>query len=225
MTTLDPEAECLARAIRPHLRKRLAVRWWIDKQPPAVKIINCVLSLRRNYKKVVLPRVQKFQASHPEVESCEHLVACIESYSGPRGFMCQELDLDSARTGRILLEVTRFLLKEKRAYKGATDADRLAAWARAARPEGHQQMGVRGFGLAGFQYLRMLFGADTAKPDVHIVNFVRKHVRPSVSPLHALNLLERTALLVRKPVRTLDGIIWELGASGNARSGCGNPGR
>ena len=29
-------------------------------------------------------------------------------------------------------------------------------------------VGVRGFGLAGFQYMRMLFGAQTAKPDIHI---------------------------------------------------------
>lgn len=52
---------------------------------------------------------------------------------------------------------------------------RLARW---APPCDYLVVGVAGFGLAGFQYLRRLFGAETTKPGVHVMRYV---ARPSAA--------------------------------------------
>jgi hypothetical protein len=44
------------------------------------------------------------------------------------------------------------------------------------RPGDSYFLGIKGFKLSGFQYLRMLFGAQTTKPDVHIVKFISEIV-------------------------------------------------
>jgi hypothetical protein len=73
--------------------------------------------------------------------------------------------------------------------------------------------GFRGFGLAGFQYLRMLFGANTTKPDVHVRQYVSEAVgRRRVSEVEALNLLERAASDAGIGLRDLDTTIWEKSA-------------
>jgi len=68
---------------------------------------------------------------------------------------------------------------------------------------------VHGFGLAGFQYLRMLFGAQTAKPDIHIRRFVADAVRHRVSDAEALTLLEAAAREEGLRLADLDYSIWQ----------------
>lgn len=58
----------------------------------------------------------------------------------------------------------------------------------------------------------MLFGAQTTKPDVHIVRFVSEIVGRKVSDVQALYLLERAAVRTGLPVRDLDVAIWEASA-------------
>jgi hypothetical protein len=71
---------------------------------------------------------------------------------------------------------------------------------------------VPGFGLGGFQYLRMLFGAQTTKPDVHIIRFVSEAIGRKIADIKALYLLERAAKQAGLPIRELDITIWETGA-------------
>jgi hypothetical protein len=70
----------------------------------------------------------------------------------------------------------------------------MAAW---AGPGDYLSVAARGFGLAGFQYLRMLFGAQTTKPDIHIIRFVSTIIGRKVTDVQALYLLERTAKTCR----------------------------
>jgi hypothetical protein len=92
---------------------------------------------------------------------------------------------------------------------------RLEQWARTARPEGFLALRIPGFALAGFQYLRMLFGANTTKPDIHIIRLVGSQVGHPVSPIQALRMLEDAASEAGISLRDLDTTIWES----SARSG------
>lgn len=94
-------------------------------------------------------------------------------------------------------------------YDGHSEADRLRQWALAASPGDYILVGVKGFGLSGFQYLRMLSGAQTSKPDVHIRRFVSKVIGRRVSDHVALALLERAAKRAGLPLRAVDGAMWE----------------
>ena len=63
-----------------------------------------------------------------------------------------------------------------------------------AQPEDYLTLNIKGCGIACFQWLRMLFGADTAKPDVHIVNFLSENLGKKVSQIEAVYLMEEYTL-------------------------------
>ena len=78
-------------------------------------------------------------------------------------------------------------------------------------------LGINGFKLAGFQYLRMLFGAETVKPDVHIIRYVESVLgRPIAgSPsreVQAVYAMERAGELLEQSARALYVAIWNASA-------------
>lgn len=89
----------------------------------------------------------------------------------------------------------------------------LQAWARSAKPEDYKSLNIKGFGVAGFQYLRMLFGAQATKPDKHIIDFVSEAIGGRrVSEIQALALLESAAEREGVALRDVDTSIWEARA-------------
>ena len=179
---------------------------------PAVKVIDCVLSLNRHYDRMVLPRVQHFTRNHPEIQTLSQLHALMARYASPLAFSITELDYYHQRRAETLLGVIDYLLEVQHEHEGCTETERLERWAVWARPGDYLAIGVPGFGLAGFQYLRMLFGAQTTKPDVHIIRFVSDAVHRKVTDVQALYLLERAAKCSGLPIRELDIAIWEASA-------------
>lgn len=187
-------------------------------QPHVLNVISCVLSLFRRYDPFVVPRVEAFLTAHPEVLTLDELRTLIASYSTPADFSRIELRYDDGRRADTLLGVADYLLDVQSEHEGMTERQRLESWAHWARPGDYLSVGVKGFGLAGFQYLRMLYGAQTTKPDVHIIRFVSDELgRPVVDDVQALYLMERAAPLAQLPLREVDGLIWEERARGLSR--------
>lgn len=60
--------------------------------------------------------------------------------------------------------------------------------------------------------MRMLFGANTVKPDVHVSRFMKSCLGHSVSDLRQVQLLEEAALLLGIRAIDLDTTIWERAA-------------
>jgi hypothetical protein len=89
---------------------------------------------------------------------------------------------------------------------GATQLAKLKSWAKDAGYGGHNPR-IPGLGLAGFQYLRMLSGANTTKPDIRIRQWVAKTVGHPVSPIRALRLLELAAPVADACLRDADTTI------------------
>ena len=58
----------------------------------------------------------------------------------------------------------------------------------------------------------MLLGAQTTKPDVHIIRFFSNIVGRKVTDVQALYLLDRAAKRAGLPIRELDIAIWEKSA-------------
>jgi hypothetical protein len=187
-------------------------------QSPAAKVIDCVLSLNRHYDTIVVPRVQRFVHKHPDIKGLVHLRQLISSYASAMAFSSAELDYKDQKRANTLLGVVEHLIDAEQDHDGATESDRLKRWAEWARPGDYLAVGVPGFGLAGFQYLRMLFGAQTAKPDVHVIRFVSDAVGHQVTDVRALYLLERAAKSTGLSIRDLDTAIWNSGARPAAQS-------
>jgi hypothetical protein len=211
---IEHDAALLAAQLRRDFPAAKEEMWGNRASPPPIQVVDCVLSLRRPYEKVVLPRVRAFATRRPEIATCLDLRDLIGSYPGPAEFLAAELDTRHARRAATLVGVVDYVLDVQARFDGGTEAERLLAWARWARPGDYLAVGVPGFGLAGFQYLRLLFGAETSKPDVHIIRYVSEAVGRTVTDIQALYALERASELVGVSVRALDSEIWKRRAGG-----------
>jgi hypothetical protein len=171
--------------------------------------------LNRRYDTFCEPKVQRFANQHPEVGTLERLLRLINRYSTPLEFSSEELNYRDEGRAATLVGVLTHLLQAQNAFKSSSETSRLRQWARKAKPSDYEAFGVRGFGLSGFQYLRMLFRAQTAKPDVHIRRFVSKAVGHPVGDVRALTLLEDAARRLRWPLLALENAIWDRLARGS----------
>ena len=182
--------------------------------PPAVKVIDCVLSLNRKYDGFVVPRLRTFMNNHPDTQRVVELVNLMDSYPTPHAFMQQELNYNHEDRAKILQSVARHVYSTVEGASIASEEAVLKQWAVQANPQDYRTLSIRGFGLAGFQYLRMLFGAQTTKPDIYIKRFVSDILNRKVSDVKSLYLLEAASKRIDLPIRTADNFIWNRGARG-----------
>jgi hypothetical protein len=205
----ETASSLLERAVRhdfPTVKPSTDSAW---SRAPALRVIDCVLSLNRNYDDVVVPRLDNFEGNHADIRSVSDLRSIIKSYSSPHKFMLKCLDLNYEDRARVLDEVVDFATCVAGDGSDSDQLNRLEKWAMSASPEDYKSLRIRGFALAGFQYLRMLFGANTTKPDKHIRRYVSDAVGYTVSDLKALNLLESVSTKTGWMLRDLDTSIWE----------------
>jgi hypothetical protein len=194
------------KALLPDGPKRGEQGGWLV---PPLDVLDCVLSLNRNYDRFCLPRVEQFKKRHPEVDTLQRLLDLIRSYPNPLEFSIQVLNYRHEARAVILVQVVEFLIGVQSGFAGSSEASRLREWAIAVKPADYKALGIRGFGLSGFQYMRILFGAQTAKPDVHIRRFVSEALERPIGDLEALTLLEISCKHLDWPPADLDYAIWE----------------
>jgi len=178
----------------------------------SLNILDCVISLNRRYKSFVEPRIYEFSRNHTEIIELSSLISLINQYQSCYDFVKQELNYNDPARSETLFGVINYFFQIQDKYNGDTEFNRLQQWADSVVPENYLSVNVKGFGLAGYQYMRMLFGAQTTKPDVHIRNYVSEAIGKKVNDTTALDLLEKAALLAGLPIREVDGAIWELRA-------------
>jgi hypothetical protein len=180
----------------------------------ALRVIDCVLSLNRNYDSFVVPRLDRFERKYPEVRSIADLQGLMAAYPSSAVFVAKCLDYHDDSRSATLSKVIDWLVRIGGSSDYDTQMPNLARWAADAKPEDHFRLGIAGFGLGGFQYLRMLFGANTTKPDIHLQRYVASCVGHRVSDAQALTLLEAAAVEADVCLRDLDTTIWERSARG-----------
>ena len=184
-------------------------------RPPAVLVIDCVLSLNRNYDTFLVPRLKTFMNNHPNTQRLTDLAELMMSYPTPHAFVQQELNYKHESRAKTLQAVVEFVCQIVEGTQTIEEEKEiLKQWAVLAEPSDYQTLNIKGFGIAGFQYLRMLFGADTTKPDVHIIGFLFELLNRRVSAIEALRLLEAASESVGLSVRDVDTYIWQIRARG-----------
>lgn len=174
----------------------------------AVAVIDCVLGLNRKYDAFVVPRLKTFRHRHPEIRRIGELAELMDSYPTPLDFSIEELNYNDENRARVLREVVQFVCTIVQKSSTLPEEEVLKDWALQAKPPECETLGIKGFKLAGFQYLRMLFGADTTKPDVHIRRFIAEALNRRISPSKALALLEAASERLSVSVREVDSAIW-----------------
>lgn len=178
---------------------------------PALCVLDCVLSLNRNYDSFLLPRLRNFKEAHPEMVSLSDLQELISSYSaqGLGAFLEVELDYKYPDVEQRVVGVLTYL---QGVANPEDEWSSLHEWAIESKPSDYLNLHIKGFGIAGFQYLRMLFGAQTVKPDVHILRFVSEVLNRNVTEIESVWLLEQAAQKAGMPIREADNEIWKQAA-------------
>ena len=198
--------------ISPYVCRSTDPGW---SHPPAVRIIDCVLALNRRYDGFVVPRLEAFMTRHPEVRRVVELANLMATYSTPFEFMNKELKYNHADRARILQSVVSFVCTIVEKTPMAAEEDILKRWAIQAKPHEFKSLNIKGFKLAGFQYLRMLFGAQTTKPSTHIRGYLSELLERDISDLESLALLETASEHAGLSVRDVDNYIWRNRAREN----------
>ena len=93
------------------------------------------------------------------------------------------------------------------------EEETLRQWAIEAEPDNYKKLNIKGVKIATFQWLRILFGADTSKPDVHIMNFINDTIDQKLSEDECVLLIEGVASYLEVSERSVDGAIWQFMSS------------
>jgi len=202
----------LAPSIQPS-----ADRAW--NREAAVRVIDCVLSLNRWHDALVIATLDRFEREHPDIRTVTDLQDLMAQYRSPGAFVTEVLNYRPGYAG-MLSAVVRWLAGVSGRGSYAEQLSNLQRWAK-ARPADHQRLLITRFGLTGFQYLRMLFGANTTKPDRDIRRFVTTCIGREVSKIEVLQLLEDAALEGGISLRDLETAIWKDSVRGNSAGSLG----
>lgn len=181
--------------------------------PPAIKVIDSVISQALNYKTTVYPRLVGFKKNHPDVKSVRQLADLMASYQTPLEFLTAEVDLGHRRKAGAIDGLVKYFCGLIEASPTVPEEETLKQWAITTEPENHKKLNIKGVGIATVQYLRMLFGADTSKPDVHIMNFIHDTIDEELSEDECILLIEGVASYLEVSERDVDGAIWDFMSS------------
>ena len=157
------DREALVTALRELASSIQAPSGRARTREPALRVIDCVLSPNRWDDSFVVPRLDRFEREHPSVRTITDLQDLMAQYPSPDVFVTQVLNYGYVRRAAILSALVRWLAKVSGRGSPAEQLSNVQRWAANARPGDHPAMLIRGFGLVGFQYLRMLFGANAIK--------------------------------------------------------------
>ncbi|MEK7353035.1 MAG: hypothetical protein AABZ77_00830, partial [Chloroflexota bacterium] len=119
----------------------------LDKLPPvdkkdeandatAIKLLDCVLSLHRRYDVFVVPRIDTFKKSHPDVDTLLSLHKCVVRCGGPLRFYNNELDYDYEDAAQMFSRVLDYLINEIKKYPGNSEIEKCQRWAISASIDG-----------------------------------------------------------------------------------------
>ena len=182
----------------------------IDRTPPefsypnpVLVLVDTVLSVNRKYDAFVVPRIKLIQeqgiASLAQVDQMitdkgAEAFADVWSYRHPqRVEMLQQL-------------VKKFLLLTSE--YGLSELETLKRWGAESTAEGALSFGVTGIGFTTYQYLRILCGANTVKPDRHIQRAFIDAVGRSRPLVDIVEVVEKAATRLNVPARQLDYALW-----------------
>ena len=211
----DADVECIVdfvmRELNLDLDDRLGDEYGYDD--PVLICLDAVLAIQHRYKQFVVPRIALFQQEYPHVRSLSDLKQLIERY-GHRRFGEQVWNYRYLPRIQTLELLVNWFLAYQQKHGFGDDLEAMRYWAQQPYKEPLSAYGVRGIGIATTQYLRMLAGADTVKPDARIHQAVEDALGRSVTDEEAISLIEEAARRLGVGATTLDHVIWKF-YSGN----------
>lgn len=173
--------------------------------------LDATLSINRKYYTFVVPRITYFQNKYPNILKLADLVELINNV-GTQGFS-ECWNYNHPERVRILYDLCNRLIEISNLYKEDDELISLRKWASDASVLDYDKFGVNGIGFTTYQYIRMLLGANTVKPDVHIKNKISEIVGRKVNDKYAVQLFESACRNLKLNIVDVEHYIWKENAN------------
>lgn len=175
---------------------------------PVLICMDAVLSINRKYAAFVTPRIDNFKREYPDIDTLEALTKLIKQ-KGYEGFCAVWNYRHIERVGLLHRLSTKFL-EYKYQSNRTNDLAAMKDWASSVDVMDYLNFNVKGIGLKTFQYLRMLLGVPTVKPDRHISRAVALALGRSSSEIESISLLVSASKQLGLDVTNVDHNIWKF---------------
>ena len=177
--------------------------------------LDAVLSINRKYYTFVVPRINYFQNKYPDITKLEELIKLIDNVGIDNFRDCW--NYNHPDRVKILYDLCNRLIEISRLYEDKNELTSLRKWASQSSVRDYNNFNVNGIGFTTFQYIRMLLGANTVKPDVHIKNKISEIVGKKIDDKYAVELFESACRELKLYIADIEHYIWEKSADNSEK--------
>lgn len=172
---------------------------------PFLIIADAVLSINRQYNTFVKPRIELLKIKFNEINNLDEIYEFICS-RGKEEFM-NLWNYNHLQRVELLIEIIKFFIEYRKENNFGDDLKAMKHWAHSKK-----ELPIRGIGFKTNQYLRMMLGVSTVKPDVHLHRAVKEAVSKKVSDKEVVSIIESAANKLNLEATSLDHAIWKTKA-------------
>lgn len=175
---------------------------------PVLICIDAVLSINRPYYRFVVPRIEYFRKEYETIKDLKGLISLIERY----GYGQFDIVWKYKHPQRVVIldNMAKKYLRYKNEVCINNDLLAMKDWAKKSSVNEFKKFGVRGIGLATFQYLRMMLGVSTFKPDVHIKRAVFMALERKANDIEIIELMEKASKIMGVEAIMMDHNLWRF---------------
>ena len=175
---------------------------------PVLTLIDAVLSINRKYESFVKPRIKLIKDSN--IDSFDKLD--VELRKGNEYF-ASLWNYNHPQRVELLRNLLQYFLNYRMDNNIKDDLEALKKWGDESSVEKFEAWDIQGIAFTTYQYLRMLCGANTVKPDIHILRIVENGVGRKLSLEDSVKIIENISKDMDIKARDLDHAIWLYSSS------------
>lgn len=172
--------------------------------------LDAVLSINRKYYSFVVPRIKKFQEGYPGVNTLfklRKLIGCssVEEFS-------KIWNYNHPQRVEILNNLVNNLIEYaniKPTDETEIELRKLRDWASSLNVYNFKTFNVAGIGIATYQYIRMMLGVKTVKPDVYIKRYVQSVLNKKLNEKDLIDIFEKSCNSANIDVAQADHSLWK----------------
>ena len=168
---------------------------------PFLIIIDAVLSINRQYNPFVKPRIELLKQKLSDINNLEELDNLIKI---DKNKFIELWHYNHIQRVDLLINLLEFFIVYKKQGGFKDDRAAMVHWASSKK-----DLPVKGIGFRTNQYLRMMLGVSTVKPDVHLHKAVYEALGKRLSDKEVVEIIEITADKLNLKAISLDHGIWK----------------
>lgn len=172
--------------------------------------LDAVLSINRKYYSFVVPRIKKIQEEYSDIDTLPKLWELIKNTSTEE--FVKIWNYNHPQRVEILTQLVGKLIdcaKIKNSDSPEQGLSKLRMWANSTNIYGYKDFNVPGIGVATYQYIRMMLGAKTVKPDVHIKRYIFSVLNKKLNDYDTIDIFEKACNSQNIDVSKADRSLWK----------------